>query len=75
VAKQWRKPRRQDNRERRCEKKLGVMAGQTTWRLAMPDAINADDPPLLLEAAFLRAGLTRLRPLLAANGMFWVSER
>ena len=73
-------------------KKLGVMAGQTTWRLAMPDVIadeiDADDPPLLfeapvaglmmahlfvVEAAVLQAGLTRLRPLLAANGVVWVS--
>jgi hypothetical protein len=73
-------------------KKLGVTAGQTTWRLAMPDVIadeiDAADPPLLLEApvaglmmahlfvveaAVLQAGLTRLRPLLAANGMVWVS--
>ena len=34
-------------------KKLGVLPGQTTWRLAMPDAIAAeidgDMPPLLLE--------------------------
>lgn len=40
-------------------KKLGVMPGQTTWRLAMPDAVAAeidgDDPPLLVAAPF--AGL------------------
>lgn len=73
-------------------KKLGVVAGQMTWRLAMPDAIadeiDSDDPPLLLgvpvaglamahlfvtEVAVLQATLTRLRPLLAANGMVWVS--
>jgi hypothetical protein len=33
-------------------KKLGVLPGQTTWRLAMPDAvadaIDGDAPPLLL---------------------------
>jgi hypothetical protein len=73
-------------------KKLGVAAGQTTWRLAMPDAIAAeidsDDPPLLLEAqvaglamahlfvteaTVVQATLTLLRPLLAPNGMVWVS--
>jgi hypothetical protein len=35
-------------------KKLGVAAGQSTWRLAMPDAIadeiDGDDPPILLDA-------------------------
>jgi hypothetical protein len=35
-------------------KKLGVVAGQTTWRLTMPDAIadeiDGDEPPVLLEA-------------------------
>lgn len=35
-------------------KKLGVVPGQTTWRLAMPDAIAAeidgDAPPLLVDA-------------------------
>jgi hypothetical protein len=73
-------------------KKLGVVAGQTTWRLAMPDAIvdeiDGDEPPVLLEApiaglamahlfvteaAVLQESLTQLRPLLAPNGMVWVS--
>lgn len=35
-------------------KKLGVVAGQSTWRRAMPEAIadeiDGDDPPLLLDA-------------------------
>jgi hypothetical protein len=35
-------------------KKLGVVAGQTTWRLAVPEAIAAeidgDEPPVLREA-------------------------
>ena len=35
-------------------KKLGVLPGQTTWRLAMPDAvadeIDGDAPPLLVAA-------------------------
>jgi len=74
-------------------KKLGVLPGQVTWRLAMPDAvageIDGDDPPLLLaepapglesahlfvtERAVLAAQLMRLRPLLAAKGMVWVSS-
>ena len=73
-------------------KKLGVVAGQPTWRLAMPaaiaDEIDGDDPPALLaapvaglamahlfvtEAAVLQSELTRLRALLAPNGMVWVS--
>lgn len=73
-------------------KKLGVVAGQTTWRLAMPPAIAAqidgDAPPALLaepvaglesahlyvtERAVLGDQLVRLRPLLAAKGMVWVS--
>jgi hypothetical protein len=73
-------------------KKLGVVIGQTIWRLAMPDAIAGEidghDPPLLLdapvaglamahlfvtEAVVLQARLTQLRPLLAPNGMIWVS--
>jgi hypothetical protein len=73
-------------------KKLGVVPGQSTWRLAMPDAVAAaidhDGPPLLLaepapglesvhlfvtERAVLGAELVRLRPLLAAKGMVWVS--
>ena len=35
-------------------RKLGVVPGQTTWRLAMPDAIadeiDGDAPPLLMDA-------------------------
>jgi hypothetical protein len=73
-------------------KKLGVLPGQTSWRLAMPEAvadeIDGDEPPLLLgepvaglesahlfvtDAAVLAAELARLRPLLAAKGMVWVS--
>jgi hypothetical protein len=73
-------------------KKLGVMPGQSTWRLAMPEAvadeIDGETPPVLLpepvaglesahlfvtEAAVLAAELARLRPLLAAKGMVWVS--
>jgi hypothetical protein len=73
-------------------KKLGVAAGQTTWRLAMPEAIadeiDADDPPTLVaapvaglhsahvfvtESAVLAEAMGRLRPLLAPNGMVWVS--
>lgn len=73
-------------------KKLGVLQGQVTWRLAMPeavaDAIDGDAPPVLLpepvaglesahlfvtERAVLAAELARLRPLLAAKGMVWVS--
>jgi hypothetical protein len=73
-------------------KKLGVVAGQTTWRLAMPAAVAAqidgDAPPALLaepvaglesahlfvtERALLGDQLVRLRPLLAAKGMVWVS--
>jgi hypothetical protein len=73
-------------------KKLGVAPGQSTWRLAMPeavaDAIDSDDPPVLLaepvaglasahlfvtERAVLGVQLVRLRPLLAAKGMVWVS--
>jgi hypothetical protein len=73
-------------------KKLGVVAGQSTWRLAMPKAIAAqidgDAPPALLaepvaglesahlfvtERAVLGEQLVRLRPLLAAKGMVWVS--
>jgi hypothetical protein len=72
--------------------KLGVQAGQATWRLAMPAAvaaeIDAEGPPVLLaepvagldsahlfvtERAVLAAELARLRPLLAAKGMVWVS--
>jgi hypothetical protein len=73
-------------------KRLGVVADQTTWRLAMPDAIadeiDGNEPPLLLEepvaglamahlfvtdAAVLKTELYRLRPLLAPDGMLWVS--
>jgi hypothetical protein len=73
-------------------KKLGVVAGQSTWRLAMPDAIadeiDADEPPVLLEApvaglatahlfvteaAVLQERLAQLRPLLAPSGVIWVS--
>jgi hypothetical protein len=73
-------------------KKLGVAAGQKTWRLAMPAAIAAeidgDAPPVLLsgpeaglesahvfvtDRAVLADELARLRPLLAARGMVWVS--
>lgn len=73
-------------------KKLGVVAGQSTWRLAMPEAIadeiDGDEPPLLLEAPFaglamahlfvteaavLHDRLMQLRPLLAPNGVIWVS--
>ena len=73
-------------------KKLGVVPGQTTWRLAMPaavaDEIDGDAPPVLLAEpvaglesahlfvtgrAVLAAELARLRPLLAAKGMVWVS--
>jgi hypothetical protein len=73
-------------------KKLGVLPGQTTWRLAMPEAvadeIDGDAPPVLVaepvaglesahlfvtERVVLAAELARLRPLLAAKGMVWVS--
>ncbi len=73
-------------------KKLGVGAGQTTWRLAMPEAVAAaidgDDPPAVLAEpapglesahlfvtgrAVLGPQLVRLRPLLAPQGMIWVS--
>jgi hypothetical protein len=73
-------------------KKLGVVPGQTTWRLAMPetvaDEIDGDAPPVFLdapvaglesahlfvtEAVVLHAHLIRLRSLLAAKGMVWVS--
>ncbi len=73
-------------------KKLGVVPGQTTWRLAMPaaiaDEIDGDAPPTLLaepvaglasahvfaiERAVMAEALARLRPLLAPNGMVWLS--
>lgn len=45
-------------------KKLGVVAGQSTWRLAMPDAIaheiDGDDPPVLLEGAVAGLAMAHL---------------
>lgn len=71
-------------------KKLGVRAGQRSWRLDMPASVAGDigDGPVLLRApepglemahlfttrrAVLEAELTRLRTLIAPDGMVWVS--